>query len=48
MVYWFGKVDWGDNSQQELDGVFNSDVSLNHPYPAEKTYVIHGKISTST
>lgn len=39
IVYPFGKVDWGDNSQQGL-GPFGYDVPLTHTYTSSRGYVI--------
>jgi hypothetical protein len=40
VIYGFGKVDWGDNSQQDLFP-FGYDVPLTHTYYSSKTYVLN-------
>ncbi|MGH9398635.1 MAG: hypothetical protein ACRD18_17530 [Terriglobia bacterium] len=40
VIYSFGKVDWGDNSQQDIVP-FNVDVPLTHTYYSQRAYVIH-------
>jgi hypothetical protein len=42
VVYSFGKVDWGDNQQDQIpDSIFLGGVSLSHTYASQKTFVIH-------
>jgi hypothetical protein len=40
VIYAFGKVDWGDNSQQDIMP-FGFDVALTHTYASQRDYVIH-------
>jgi hypothetical protein len=40
VIYGFGKVDWGDNSQQDLLPV-GQDIELAHTYDTAKKFTVH-------
>lgn len=41
IVYVFGKVDWGDNTQNNLLPFAPNGVSMTHTYASRQTFVVH-------